>query len=361
MTHAIEVHSLSDDDLLRRLSDLVSQSRRVEAHLVAHIGEVDERRLYASKACSSMFVYATEVLHLSEAEAYLRIGAARASRKYPVLLAMLGDGRIHLSGIAALTRHLTEENFEKVLARAEHQSKRQIEELVAELAPKPDVPATMRKLPTPPPAPRGQLRPERVAPPSPPAALMPPPRPAKVEPLAPERHKVTFTASSELRDKLERLQNLMDEDLAAVIEAAVSEKLERLEAKRFGETKSPRKTLEETDTSGKTRYMPAAVRRIVRRRDGDQCTFVDKTGRRCTERRGLEFHHDDPYGRGGDHDPGRIRLLCKTHNLLLAEHEYGKDVIESYRKNGSRVGEPAPVYFVPRASTLSGESCFASL
>ncbi len=92
------LQSLSDDELLRRLTELLQNSRRVEAELIAHIAEVDRRRLYARYA-SSLFVYCAEVLHLSEAEAYLRIEVARASRKYPVLLEMLADGRLHLSGI----------------------------------------------------------------------------------------------------------------------------------------------------------------------------------------------------------------------------------------------------------------------
>ena len=55
-----------------------------------------------------MFAYCTGALHLSEGEAYLRIAVARASREHPMLLAMLGDGRLHLSGIALLAPHLTE-------------------------------------------------------------------------------------------------------------------------------------------------------------------------------------------------------------------------------------------------------------
>ncbi len=85
--------SLSDEELVRRLRELLGQSRRVEADLVAHIGEMDARRLYAREAAPSMFAYCTEVLHLSEAEAYLRITVARASREHPVLLEMLADGR----------------------------------------------------------------------------------------------------------------------------------------------------------------------------------------------------------------------------------------------------------------------------
>ena len=274
---------ISDDELLRRLTELLTKSRRVEAELVAHIGEVEARRLYASKA-SSMFVYSTEVLNLSEHEAYLRIKVARAARKHPILLEMLADGRLHLSGIAKLVPLLTETNCETLLARAAHQSKRKIEELVAELSPKPDVPATMRKLPerrkdAPPmeiqlgpdlvasTSETKQVSPERETT----AASLPVPAratPAMVKPIAPTRWKVQFTASTELRDKLDRLRALMrssvpDGDLATIIEEAVTEKLERLEAKRFAKTKAPRKSVEETDTSPSSRYIPAAVRRAV--------------------------------------------------------------------------------------------------
>ena len=94
-----------------------------------------------------MFAYCTEVLHLSEAEAYLRIAAARAAREHPLLLTLLADGRLHLTAIAKLAPHLTPENREDILNRAAHRSKREIEELVAELSPCPDAPAVMWKLP----------------------------------------------------------------------------------------------------------------------------------------------------------------------------------------------------------------------
>jgi hypothetical protein len=64
------LRSVPDNELLRRLGSLVHQSRAVEHDLVAHIAEVDARKLYAREASSSMFSYCTNVLHLSEAEAY---------------------------------------------------------------------------------------------------------------------------------------------------------------------------------------------------------------------------------------------------------------------------------------------------
>ena len=249
------LRELSDDELLRRLAALLSQSRRIEWELIAHIGEVEERRLFAREACDSMFVYCTEVLHLSEHEAYLRIAAARAAREHPVLLAMLGDGRLHLSGIAKLAPHLTPANRDVLLERATHKSKRQIEVLVADLAPRPDVPALIRKLPDRGPTtaavssatPSGdELGPDPVSttlsdsllsrgPLTTPSV---PGRPSGlVEPLGSSRFKVQFTASAAFCDKIERLKALMvssvpDGDLARILETAVTEALERREARR---------------------------------------------------------------------------------------------------------------------------------
>ena len=339
------LQSLTDDALLLRLGELTRQSRRVEVDLVAHIGEVDSRRLYAREASPSMFAYCTEVLRLSEAEAYLRIAAARASRAHPVLLTMLADGRLHLSAIAHLAPHLTPENREDVLRRAAHRSKREIEALVAELSPRPDAVALIRKLPehhvsagsAPPPP---QLVPERVRtqaePPAGSLAESNPgrpsighARPASIETLSPARYKVQFTAGASLREKLERLQALMrstvpDGDLAAIVEAAVTEKLERLEAKWFAKTLQPRKTLAESDTTASlSRHIPAAVKRVVLERDGNRCRFTDAKGRRCSERHRLEFHHRHPHGFGGDRSPQNIALVCRTHNAYLASVDYG--------------------------------------
>jgi hypothetical protein len=372
--HNRPLASVSDHDLLRRLTEILGQSRRVEKDLVAHIAEVDERRLYARQAFSSMFVYCTDGLHLSEGEAYRRIVVARASREHPVLLDMLGDGRLHLSGIALLAPHLTGENRDTLLRRATHRSKRQIEELIAEIAPRPDVTASIRKLPerAPSPAPSTcsgmgnsvtpspgcgvgvrpsqplpSLAPEQAPVSTPPRASEIVQRPV-VEALAPGRYRVQFTASAALREKLERLQTLMlsqvpDGDLAAVIEAAVTEKLERIEARRLALTNRPRKGLADTDTTPASRHIPAPVRRAVRKRDGNQCRFVDSSGRRCGERRHLRYHHIHPYGMGGDHGFENIKLMCRRHDEYLAECDYGRRAMARFRREGKRGVDTAAV------------------
>ena len=141
---------------------------------------------------------------------------------------------------------------------------------------------------------------------------------------------------AEFKDELERLQALVrssvpDGDLGKVIRLAVSRELKRLEAKRFGKVKKPRKRLGKTDTRAKSRHIPAPVRRFVEKRDGGRCTYSDKHRRRCTKRHLLEFHHVRPFGRGGDHSPEGIVLMCRTHNQLLAEQEYGREKMTRHR------------------------------
>ena len=347
-----------------------------------------------------MFEYCRQILGLRENEAYLRITVARAAREHPVLLEMLRDGRLHLSGIARLAPHLTRQNADAVLRRACGMSHREIRELVAELEPSPDVAPSVRKLPQRPAlgsggsslrlgaallgAPRveseavniesdavrlgsgavrlesGAVRLESDA-----VKLEPrvatPGRPAVVEPLAPTRYQVRFTASAELREKLERLQALMrssvpDGDLARLIDIAVSEKLQRVEAKRFGRTKAPRKDLADTDTTPSSRHIPAPVRRLVHQRDGDRCSYRDRYGRRCAKRHNLEFHHKHPFAHGGDHSPANLTLMCRAHNTLVAEQDYGEDVMARFRAATSRASVPVDAYgarIVVRPRSLS--------
>jgi hypothetical protein len=275
--------------------------------------------------------------------------------------------------MALLAPHLTIENRDALLARATHKSKREIEELVAEIAPRPDVPERVQRLPDqaerqPPirrtedqgrflgssvwrgdetPAGRAisstetgltQLRPdgESADRASVVATVVATARPSKTAPLAPGRYLVQFTASAELRDKLERLRALLrselpEADLTAVIEQAVTEKLERIEARRFDATKAPR-SARPTGAPPRSRHVPAALRRAVRERDGDRCGFIEAGGRRCSERHGLEYHHRHPFGMGGGHTVANVGLLCRTHNAWLAEQDYGKAGIERHKR-----------------------------
>ena len=135
----LRLDGMSDERVLERVEVLVRRTNDTTVELLAYLAEVDRRAPYLGEACGSLFAYCVERLHMSEAAAGKRITAARTARRFPVLFEMIAKGDIHLCGVTLLAPHLTAENHAELLARARHQSKREIEKLVAEIAPRPDV------------------------------------------------------------------------------------------------------------------------------------------------------------------------------------------------------------------------------
>jgi hypothetical protein len=69
------------------------------------------------------------------------------------------------------------------------------------------------------------------------------------------------------------------------------------------------------------------VRRQVVARDGLRCSYVGDDGSRCRATGFLHIHHEHPWAKGGSDTIENLRLLCAHHNELLAEQEYGRQVI----------------------------------
>jgi hypothetical protein len=213
--HEPLLKALSDRDLLTTVSALAAEERGATATLIAALAEVDARRLYRGERCSSLFTYCTQILHLSEHAAYGRIEAARAARRFPIILDLLADGSITLTTVTLLAPHLTVDNCGRLLAEATYKSRREIEHMVAGLRPQPSVATSIRKLPTKAPDPRPS---ECCASPrtgldllaSQTSSPVPPPeRPAVLVPLAPERYRVQFAVSRAVHDKLRAAQDLL--------------------------------------------------------------------------------------------------------------------------------------------------------
>ncbi|MBD3301752.1 MAG: hypothetical protein GF346_04835, partial [Candidatus Eisenbacteria bacterium] len=229
-----------------RIDRLVERERNATTSLVAHLAEMDRRRLHLARGYSSLFTYCTQALHLSEHAAYKRIEAARAARRFPVLLPRLAEGALHLSAVVVLAPVLTKENHAALIEEARHKTKRQVEEIVARVRPAPPVPTLVQRLQAPQePAPVQERTvpspPAPTAPLSPPA---PPPRPF-VAPLAPERYKVQFTASGEMHDRLQRARALLrhkvpDGDVAQIFDLALIALIEKAEARKYGKRRTAR-------------------------------------------------------------------------------------------------------------------------
>ena len=137
---------LAADTLLTEFAESLSRDRESTVDLLIQIGVIEARKLYVPLACSSMYVYCTQVMHMSEWTALKRIRAARAARKFPAILPMIAEGKLHLSAVVLLAQDLTHENANALLMDATHKSKAEVELLLAHRFPKPDVTTVVRQL-----------------------------------------------------------------------------------------------------------------------------------------------------------------------------------------------------------------------
>jgi hypothetical protein len=140
---------LSDQELLGNLARLVVQHRATTAAMLAHIAEVDVRRLYAPAGYPSMHWYCVRELKLSDDAAFKRIHAARVARKFPAILEALEEGRLNLTGVCLLAPYLRAYNAGDLIAAAMHKRKTEIEELLAARYPRSEVLALVQGVPSP--------------------------------------------------------------------------------------------------------------------------------------------------------------------------------------------------------------------
>src|SRR6187431_1906781 len=126
-----DLRTLSDSELVDSLRNLETRHRQTMAAIVAHLIEMEERRLHLRLGYSSLFDYCQRALGLSEDESYRRMTVARLARQVPAIVDGLADGSLHMSGVALLRPHLRAENAEELLALARGASRRELERRLA--------------------------------------------------------------------------------------------------------------------------------------------------------------------------------------------------------------------------------------
>ena len=321
----MDLSRLSDEALFGKVEALAETERFSLIDLLLHLGELDERDACVKKGYPSVFAYLTRRLGYAESDAIRRLRAARAARQYPSVLRMLAGGELNLVSVSMLQPLLTSENHERLLRRAARRSTREVERLVAELAPvAPEPRDRIRQLPPSAPA---AAEPQQQDAPLPAASVGPEPElglSAGLEPAGPAasaRVVFTFAASEEVRSWFEQARDLLRHRFPmGRIEEVVGEALRRLVQEEL--PGAPRRGRQET--SSDSRHIPKWVKDEVWRRDSGRCSYVGPDAARCGETAWLEFDHIIPFARGGpSNDPSNIRLLCRAHNQTERERLLG--------------------------------------
>jgi len=322
-----QIRALGDDELLAELLGLVRRDHELLAELLAHLAELDQRRLYLDLGFPSLHAYCTTALGMCESTAGRRITAARVCRKFPEVLARVASGELHLSAVCSMSPHLDWNNAPELIAVCSNQSRRKVDEILAARFPRADV--------------REKVR---------------------LDPLSEDRYGLHFTIDAEALAELEKVRALARHrlpggELSELFKMAMQTLRVELEKQRFGTGKKKRgkKASEATPVphegpkdstppnpdcieNSPAQHPPAAaaeepvarrpsaeVAREVYARDEGQCTFVAQNGRRCGAREFLEFAHIEPCALGGEPTAVNLRLRCRAHNQLYARQVYGED------------------------------------
>ena len=265
---------------------------------------------------------------------------------------MLAEGLLHLTAVSLLGPHLADENHLALLGGSIHRSKREVEALLARWFPKVEAAPSIRKLPVPHSGVVASIGDAEVATPVLPLAgggtldasaggnglalaspataatsktVVAPPRRAELAPVTADRYQVKFTASEAMIERLRQAQELLSHsvpsgDMAEIFDQALIALLEKTARRKYAATLRPGCGRTPAPSS---RDVPAAVEREVWARDGGRCGFVGRGGRRCGERRFIEFHHVKPWAVGGAPTAENIALRCRAHNAYEAAVYFG--------------------------------------
>lgn len=304
---------LSNQELLSRLEKLVRSERKLTHVILVHINEVEARRLYAELGFDSMFKYLTQYCGYGEDSAYRRLQAARLLKKAPEIAEKLEEGTLNLTQLTQVQKCLRQEQQSGSLVSPEQtlQILEQIENKSA-YETKKVLALEFHQL----------IQTHEV-----------------VKPQRDDSVRLELTLTLEQMKVLEQAKDLLSHTLPegswAEVFTYLAEKhaqkalgkkslLDKAPTKSNNPTKDP--TLANNSTLSftaprKRRHIKITVRRRALQKSRHCCEFIDlKTLRKCHSTYQLQVDHKVPLARGGTDEESNLRVLCRTHNLLVAKH-----------------------------------------
>ena len=299
-----KLEQLSRDELVQSAEKLVLVENTTIAKLIAHLAEMSARKTALELGYKSLYDYCIKHLNLSEGAVPARIHVANVSRRFPQLLVALSESRVSLTVAALLAPHLKEDNVDELISDCAGKTRRETEEYLVAIKPKPVFEPSIRKRPSQP----ALVEPPREAsaPSPPPAVETPKNSPPILQPARPEIYNFRFSANRDFKDKFERLAEVVgienaQKHIAEIMEKALDIALEKKDPKkklerrrkrqRGAEAPSRSNEMAKKDEPAQSRYVASEVSERVHERGSYQCVFLGPDGTRCTARARLQIDH----------------------------------------------------------------------
>ena len=121
----------ADPEVLHReLAQAAAQQRANKAAILAHLAEIDVRRVHLKTGYNSLEEFCLRELNVDEDEIEAYVLVARTARSFPAIFPALADGRLHLAAVVMLAPHLSTETADDLLASATHKNAEEVEQLL---------------------------------------------------------------------------------------------------------------------------------------------------------------------------------------------------------------------------------------
>lgn len=319
----MDLQNISNSELLSRMQKLVKTERKITHLVLMHILEIESRRIYAELGYDGMYTYLTRELGYSEAAAYRRLQSARLLKQVPELSEKIESGTLHLSQLTRVQKCLKEKSRQgmrisaaevlTVLEKVENKNTFQTE---AVLAKEFDLPIQVQEF----------LRPQSDE---------------------SVRLEITLTAEQfkELKKAKDLLSHICPNGEWSEVLGALAKKFNeknvmksKAKAKAFNSASWTAPVVTDgviVTTVNRRKAISVSLRKELFSKANACCEYVnEKTLQRCGSKYQLQIDHVKPVAFGGTNDPINLRVLCRTHNLLAADHAGLRNHLRRWQRGG---------------------------
>ena len=294
----MNIKNYSDKELLVKTKNLIREEQKLLSVILAHLEEIERRKLYSDLGYKSLFDYCLKELNYSEQQAWRRINSMRVIKKLPELKKHVDNGSLSLSNInlaSSLFKDAKINSKEKqleIFAEITNTTKKECEEKIFELKKEYGVLKT----------------PSRTI----------------IQKTSNNSSRVHVNLSSETLRKLEKIKSLTKEqDLDKIISLMADNYInQKVEVKRKTQN-VPIKN---------SRYIPRKVKEIVYKRANGECE-------NCKSTHNLEYEHIIPFAMGGTNDVSNINLYCSNCNKRKAIKDFGLEKMDQYLNPSTLPGQ----------------------
>ncbi len=339
------LQKLTDDQLIFDTKKLIKKEQEIVIEIIAHLEEIERRRLYCDAGYDSLWSYTIGELGYSEAQAHRRIDAMRMSRKISSVKRGLESGTLNVTCVnmgsaflKAASEYNKKVNQEELFLKLEGKSKKEVMTILQEKREELNLP--LKQLPkktveTKTNGGSGDVRMHLTL------------KKETVEKIKKLKgllaHKEGNLSTEELLDKMldSAIEKAEKEKFAVGIKARsqseqvlkekqlsqkepkvqavpVSAATEEKKSTKYAKPLSPSKV-----KVINSRYVPNDLKRIIYVRDNGKCS-------NCGSRHALEIDHKRSFALGGKTSLENCRLLCRSCNQRHAIKVTGQEVMAQY-------------------------------